>query len=210
MLSELSLTSCSLEGEIPEWISTQKTVNFLDLSKNELQGSFPQWLAEIKVEYMILSDNKLSGSLPPALFQSSRLFVLALSRNNFSGELPYNIGDAKTLYILMLDRNNFSGPIPQSISQNSNLLTLKYCCRASISLLTDSQERFQPPFLNTLKFLHWEETSFLGPCLWTWLSWEIFNVSNSRTTTFQVNYQTSSSISPIYKFWSWGTTPFKV
>ncbi|RVX13045.1 LRR receptor-like serine/threonine-protein kinase GSO1 [Vitis vinifera] len=143
-----------------------KTVNFLDLSKNELQGSFPQWLAEIKVEYMILSDNKLSGSLPPALFQSSRLFVLALSRNNFSGELPYNIGDAKTLYILMkqvfwglalnltklrnlqrleLQDNYISGELPNFLFHISHLQVL--------ILRNNSLQGLIPKTISNLKYL---------------------------------------------------------
>ncbi|KAF9605584.1 hypothetical protein IFM89_017927 [Coptis chinensis] len=45
MLSQLSLRSCRVAGPIPKWISTQKTLDFLDLSENELDGNFPEWLA---------------------------------------------------------------------------------------------------------------------------------------------------------------------
>ena len=124
ILVTLSLRSCALRGEVPDWISTQTRLNFLDLSENELQGTFPQWLAEMKVAYIILPDNRLTGSLPPALFHSHSLWLLALSKNNFSGELPKNIGDANSLSILMLAGNNFSGPIPPSTSQIPNLQVL--------------------------------------------------------------------------------------
>ena len=93
-------------------------------AENELQGTFPQWLAEMEVAYIILPDNRLIGSLPPALFHSHSLWLLALSKNNFSGELPKNIGDANFLRILMLAGNNFSGPIPPSTSQIPNLQVL--------------------------------------------------------------------------------------
>ena len=115
-LCQLSLKSCGLVGEVPKWISTHTSLYFLDLGRNNLHGAFPGWLLEMQLQGLILSDNKLTGSLPPDLF--SRLHdigVLALSRNNFSGELPKNIGNATSLRVLTLSENNFSGPIPQSL-----------------------------------------------------------------------------------------------
>ena len=78
MLSELSMMSCGLVGEIPNWMSTQKTLKTLDLSENQLEGMFPQWLAKMEVENIILSDNNLTGSLPvpPFLFNSHNLVFL--------------------------------------------------------------------------------------------------------------------------------------
>ncbi|KAG7575845.1 hypothetical protein ISN45_Aa03g002970 [Arabidopsis thaliana x Arabidopsis arenosa] len=75
---------------------------------NKLEGSFPQWLADLKIETIIFSDNRLSGSLPPSLLQSISLSVLALSRNNFSGQIPDMVGETWVM-ILMLTENNFSG-----------------------------------------------------------------------------------------------------
>ncbi|KAF9615292.1 hypothetical protein IFM89_022619 [Coptis chinensis] len=60
MLSQLSLRSCRVAGPIPKWISTQKTLDFLDLSENELDGNFPEWLAEQNIGTIILSDNNLT------------------------------------------------------------------------------------------------------------------------------------------------------
>ncbi|GFZ20809.1 hypothetical protein Acr_28g0015140 [Actinidia rufa] len=123
MLSRLSLLLCGLAGEIPEWISTQKTPDFLDLSENNLERNFTDWLAEMEVGSTILSDNKFSGSLPIRLFQSLSLSFLALSRNNFSGELPENIGDANEIMILMLAGNTYSWPIPVPVP----IFTAGYC-----------------------------------------------------------------------------------
>ncbi|TXG73066.1 hypothetical protein EZV62_001645 [Acer yangbiense] len=124
MLSQLSMKSFGLSGKIPGWISTHKSLVFLDLSENQLQGPFPEWLAEMDIRSIFLSDNNLSGSLPPRLFQTLRLSVLSLSRNNFSGELPENVGDAIKLMILMLAGNNFSREIPKSITKIYRLFLL--------------------------------------------------------------------------------------
>ena len=100
------------------WISTQKSLETLDLSENQLEGMFPQWLAEMEVHIIILSSNSLTGSLPPRLFDSQNLLDLNLSQNNFYGELPNNIGNVTLLKFLALDGNNFLGKIPKSISIN--------------------------------------------------------------------------------------------
>lgn len=124
MLSTLFLRSCGLVGEIPKWISTQKTLHFLNLSRNKLEGSLPKWLLTMEFEELNLSENKLTGSIPPRLFQSQILEFINLSQNKFSGELPENIGDATSLIYLMLSGNNFSGPIPKSISNINSLQLL--------------------------------------------------------------------------------------
>ncbi|KAJ4837601.1 hypothetical protein Tsubulata_040844, partial [Turnera subulata] len=101
-----------------------KELVFLDLSENMLQGPFPLLLAEMELGSIFLSDNNLSGSLPPRLLESENLSILALSRNNFSGDLPPNIGNATRVMFLMLSGNNFSGQIPKSISHIYRLLLL--------------------------------------------------------------------------------------
>ncbi|KAL1803308.1 hypothetical protein ACET3Z_031955 [Daucus carota] len=110
--------------DIPEWISTQKNLDILDLSNSSLTGKFPLWLAEMDIKSILLSHNKLTGSIPSRLFQSSSLSILALSKNNFSGELPENIGDAHNIKVLMLSANNLSGAIPKSIADIPELVLL--------------------------------------------------------------------------------------
>ncbi|GJV68753.1 leucine-rich repeat-containing protein [Tanacetum coccineum] len=118
----ISMPSCGISGQIPEWISSQKELEFLDLRGNKLEGRFPHWLAEMNnVQMIYLSDNNLSGQIPPRLFESDRLEDLDLSRNNFSGELPENIGNATWIRYLAVSENDFSGLIPKSISNLTGL-----------------------------------------------------------------------------------------
>ncbi|XP_023765089.1 receptor-like protein 46 [Lactuca sativa] len=123
-LKQISMTSCGISGQIPEWISSQKDLHFLDLSVNDLEGRFPDWLVEMDISGIVLSDNKLTGSIPPGLFESMKLEFLALSRNNFSEELPENIGQARSITTLMLSGNKFSGQIPMSMSNMNRLHVL--------------------------------------------------------------------------------------
>ena len=51
MLSQMSLRSCNIKGDVPGWISTRKDLDILDLSNNiQLTGRFPQWLARWMLE----------------------------------------------------------------------------------------------------------------------------------------------------------------
>ncbi|KAJ9555787.1 hypothetical protein OSB04_010401 [Centaurea solstitialis] len=115
-LRSLSMPSCGISGQIPEWISSNTALGYLDLSGNKLEGPFPNWLAKMRLDSIILFDNKLSGSIPQHLFESTMLRVLHLSQNNFFGELPEDIGNATSMRYLMLSGNNFFGQIPMSIS----------------------------------------------------------------------------------------------
>jgi hypothetical protein len=63
-----------------------------------------------------LSNNNLSGTIPPEIFSLSSLSIgLYLSRNRFTGPLPMEVGNLKNLGILDLSENMLSGEIPKSI-----------------------------------------------------------------------------------------------
>ncbi|KAJ9556520.1 hypothetical protein OSB04_011134 [Centaurea solstitialis] len=122
-LVQMFMPSCGISNEIPIWISSQKDLRYLDLSGNQLEGRFPDWLAKMDTYGILLSDNKLTGSIPPPLFESRNLAFLDLSGNNFSGKLPEKIGNIKSMRMLVLSRNKFSGQIPMSFS---NLKSLEF------------------------------------------------------------------------------------
>ncbi|KAI3706303.1 hypothetical protein L6452_23940 [Arctium lappa] len=123
-LVQISMLSCGMSGEIPIWISSQKDLRYLDLSGNQLEGRFPEWLAKMDILGILLSNNKITGSIPPPLFESGNLTILDLSRNNFSGKLPEKIGNAKSMAMLVLSRNKISGQIPMSFSNLQSLVFL--------------------------------------------------------------------------------------
>ncbi|GKC88201.1 leucine-rich repeat-containing protein, partial [Tanacetum coccineum] len=80
-LQEISMPSCGISGQIPEWISSQKELVILDLSGNKLEGRFPHWLAEMNnIQYMgVARKHRFSGNLPVL---GAR--YLDLSDNDFS------------------------------------------------------------------------------------------------------------------------------
>ncbi|OMO99369.1 hypothetical protein COLO4_13323 [Corchorus olitorius] len=90
------------------------------LESNMLQGSLPNPQPSI-ISYLV-SNNSLSGEIPPILCNLSSLLALDLSNNNLTGLLPRcldNLSDS--LKVLNLRNNHFSGHIPWSFSKSCAL-----------------------------------------------------------------------------------------
>ncbi|KAL5549233.1 hypothetical protein UlMin_004464 [Ulmus minor] len=68
-----------------------------------------------------LSENNLSGEIPPELTKLLGLLVLNLSGNHISGAIPESISMLKQLQSLDFSSNRLSGPIPQSMPSLSFL-----------------------------------------------------------------------------------------
>ena len=70
-----------------------------------------------------LANNSLTGIIPNAIFNSSRIEVISLYMNQLSGHLPSSIGNwLPNLKVLYLWGNELEGIIPSSIS-NASMLT---------------------------------------------------------------------------------------
>ncbi|XP_065011583.1 receptor-like protein EIX1 [Musa acuminata AAA Group] len=80
------------------------------------------------VKSIDLSNNDLSGVIPPEIGSLFALQTLNLSRNSFEGMIPKTMGDMKSLETLDLSFNKISGVIPQSFSTLNSLshLNLSY------------------------------------------------------------------------------------
>ena len=65
-----------------------------------------------RVQYLRLSSNNLSGTLPKELGNLDQLTEIHLQENNLSGTLPKELGNLDQLTEIRLQSNNLSGPIP--------------------------------------------------------------------------------------------------
>ena len=68
--------------------------------------------------------NSLSGEIPGSITKLTELEILDLEGNDFSGEIPENIGVLEKLTELDLSFNQLTGPIPESIGNLSELSKL--------------------------------------------------------------------------------------
>ncbi|KAH0717772.1 hypothetical protein KY285_013803 [Solanum tuberosum] len=94
---------------------------YRDLSDNSLSGKLPPFQME-SLQYLNLGTNKLSGSLPKSFLNLTSLEGLWLYENCFSGDLlPFQMNN---LQILSLGGNSFNNQIPREFGALQNLTTL--------------------------------------------------------------------------------------
>ena len=77
-----------------------------------------------RVTSLALEANGLSGAIPPALGQLTRLESLELGSNDLSGTIPVDLGRLTQLQVLQLRNNRLSGAIPPALSGLTYLLRL--------------------------------------------------------------------------------------
>ncbi|KAK6117503.1 hypothetical protein DH2020_048760 [Rehmannia glutinosa] len=135
-LKRLTMRSSKIGGQFPQWLQTQKTLSFLDLSNCSIRGTLPKWLRYINLTELYLSnnhiegpipdlassmitldlsDNRINGSIPESLCEMKALNNLYLSNNHLSGNLLDCWGNFHSLDVARLSSNQFSGVIPNSI-----------------------------------------------------------------------------------------------
>jgi len=90
------------------------------------------------VVYIILQNNKLSGSLPDSLGDLNYLEALALTNSNITGTIPSKFGQLLSLKMLVLFDNNLSGSIPESLGNLTNLWSLDLCLNQLIGVIPSS------------------------------------------------------------------------
>ncbi|GFY82038.1 leucine-rich repeat protein kinase family protein [Actinidia rufa] len=121
-LKVLDFSMNAFNGRLPESMINCKNLMAVDFSQNSLTGSLPSWIFTLGMQEILLSGNKLSGSVD-SLFSSSidnshqKLQVLDLSGNGLSGEISSAVGDFSSLRVLNLSRNSLDGSIPASIGK---------------------------------------------------------------------------------------------
>ncbi|ESR61022.1 hypothetical protein CICLE_v10014652mg [Citrus x clementina] len=124
--SVIGLRSCNL-SEFPHFLYNQKLLDFLDyVHATLLRGPLPLPISVSTSSYLV-SNNQLTGEIPPSICSLNRLYALDLSHNNLSGMLPGCLGNSSVqLLILKLQGNKFHGFIPETFSKGTNLRMIDF------------------------------------------------------------------------------------
>ena len=94
----------------------------LDLSENGLSGTIPPELGSLtKLQWLDLYSNQLSGFIPSELGKLTNLELLSLGDNRLSGGIPPELGNITKLTQLALWVNQLSGSIPSELGRLTNL-----------------------------------------------------------------------------------------
>ncbi|PON47587.1 Leucine-rich repeat domain containing protein [Parasponia andersonii] len=125
-LNRLDLTNNLISGPLPSHIGNMTpTLDNLLLSGNKISGSIPDSLCQIRtLRVLDLSKNRLSGDVPDCWSNFKILVVLDLSENNISGVIPSSFGSATALKSLHLSNNSLNGELPISLKNCTNLVIL--------------------------------------------------------------------------------------
>ncbi|KAF3450293.1 hypothetical protein FNV43_RR06373 [Rhamnella rubrinervis] len=126
----LDLSNNQFEGNLTRMVKWGN-IEFLDLSQNHLTGSIPEVAPQfLRLNHLNISRNSLSGSLPKVVMQYPKLRVLDLSSNQLGGPVLADLLTMPTLQELHLDNNLFTGAIklssPSSSETNLHILDLSH------------------------------------------------------------------------------------
>jgi Leucine-rich repeat (LRR) protein len=162
VLSYWQLGKNDLTGPIPSfnYSTSTSTLGFLILSENHLTGAIPPELGNQPLYNLNVSRNRLTGPVPPTLGNASLLVTLDMAYNNLSGPLPAELGELNALTVLNVSYNTLlSGTIP-SKGQFTTLGWTPYV--GDINLCFNDSD---PILKNILDHAHWTNGSTNMPLL---------------------------------------------
>ncbi|XP_042009455.1 receptor-like protein EIX1 [Salvia splendens] len=107
-LDNLNLAWCKMGPYFPKWLQTQRNLTYLNLNGTNIRDEAPRWLwsTSPSLQYLFLSYNQISGTVPNLLSTSIR--YMDLSYNRFRGPIPLFPVNASHI---QLNGNKFSGSI---------------------------------------------------------------------------------------------------
>ena len=117
------------DAPLREWygvgINSYGRVRSIQLTNNNLTGSLPPELSRLtKMFFLSLYNNEITGPIPPELGNLSDLGYFVLSFNNLTGPIPPEFGDLANLKTLELAGNDLTGPIPPTLGRLTKLTYL--------------------------------------------------------------------------------------
>ncbi|KAG1334513.1 putative inactive receptor kinase [Cocos nucifera] len=135
-LSVVDLSLNKLTGPVLPSLFISLTLTSLNLSGNQFTGTIPLQSPHsteslvlpsyTHLESLDLSDNLLSGSLPPEIGNLQSLKLLNLGNNTLSGELPSELSKLGGLEFLDLSINHFKGRIPDMLQPGLKVFNVSY------------------------------------------------------------------------------------
>ncbi|KAK9938746.1 hypothetical protein M0R45_015468 [Rubus argutus] len=121
-LESLDLSYNQLQGKVPTWFMDggKDTLRYLNLSHNFLTGNIEQ-LPWRNLKFLDLESNLLQGQVP---IPPPSIVVFSISNNQLTGRLPPNLCNLSSIQILDLSSNRLSGKLPSCLANFSDSLSV--------------------------------------------------------------------------------------
>ncbi|XP_019190166.1 PREDICTED: probable LRR receptor-like serine/threonine-protein kinase At1g07650 [Ipomoea nil] len=155
-VQSLILKGQDLQGVLPPALVKLPFLKIIELSRSYLSGTIPPEWASIKLEYLSVTVNRLSGPIPKYLGNITTLIHLNLQNNMFNGTVPPELGKLANLENLILSDNYLTGELPTELNALANLTEL----RLSRNKFTGKMPSFQG--LKNLQRLELQASGFEG------------------------------------------------
>ncbi|GLJ28662.1 hypothetical protein SUGI_0564860 [Cryptomeria japonica] len=125
-LQEIEMGNNDFTGILPPSIGKlSSNLNFLGLSDNMISGSIPQQIVNLtSLTYLHLGNNLFSGNIPSGINRFRELEFMHLGGNKLEGSIPSEIGQMQHLGYLNLSHNQLSGKISDSLCSSQQLRRL--------------------------------------------------------------------------------------
>ena len=116
-------------------------VHELSLSDNQLTGELPPEVGEFyAVKGLYFNNNQLTGHIPPELGNlSNNLVRLWLHSNQFAGTIPPELGNLDKLGDLDISDNQFTGELPNELTELRELYSLLFDNNAGLCAPSDAE-----------------------------------------------------------------------
>ncbi|MBN1781116.1 hypothetical protein JW948_08340 [bacterium] len=114
-----------LSGPVSDWfgitLHSGRVTNIV-LSNNNLSGPLPPEIGNLTaLTNLQLGNNHITGNIPPGIGRMTRLGSLELFGNELTGNIPPELFDPADLYNIILSTNALDGSIPSEIGNLSKL-----------------------------------------------------------------------------------------
>ncbi|KAH0698174.1 hypothetical protein KY289_015656 [Solanum tuberosum] len=145
------------DSGVLSWINGVLDADYGDVSRNYLSGTIPPEWASIKLEYMSVMVNRLSGPIPKYLGNMTTLLYMSLENNMFDGTIPKELGNMVNLQNLILSYNNLTGTLPEEVNKLTKLTELRLSGNNFTGILPSFES------LKNLQKLEIQASGFEGP-----------------------------------------------
>ncbi|XP_065617871.1 putative receptor-like protein kinase At3g47110 isoform X2 [Quercus suber] len=122
----LNLSHNSFSGKLPVEVGNLKSINSIDVSKNNFSGEIPTTIGNcLSLVYLGLQGNSFNGTIPSSMASLKGLEYLDVSRNNLSGLIPKGLEKLLFLKYLNISFNNIEGEVPTGgVFKNVNAISV--------------------------------------------------------------------------------------